>query len=117
MTTRRPRQGRRQPPAPVPTVLLTGATGYIASHTWLALQAAGYGVVGVDDFSNSSPEVLNRLRQLSGERPVFERASICDAAAVEDILGRHRIDAVVHFAAYKAVGESVTQPLARIVVP
>jgi len=94
------------------TVLLTGATGYIASHTWLALQAAGYGVVGVDDFSNSSPVVLDRLRQLSGERPVFERASICDTAAVEDILGRHRIDAVVHFAAYKAVGESVARPLA-----
>jgi UDP-glucose 4-epimerase len=95
-----------------PTVLLTGATGYIASHTWLALLDAGFAVVGVDDFSNSSPEVLNRLRELSGREPVFERASTCDVAAVEDILGRHRIDAVVHFAAYKAVGESVARPLA-----
>ena len=53
------------------TVLLTGATGYIASHTWLALQAAGWGVVGLDDFSNSSPEVLKRLERLSGAVPVF----------------------------------------------
>jgi UDP-glucose 4-epimerase len=94
------------------TVLLTGATGYIASHTWLALQAAGFDVVGVDDFSNSSPEVLNRLRELSGREPVFERASVCDAAAMEGMFQRHRIDAAVHFAAFKAVGESTQQPLA-----
>lgn len=57
------------------TILLTGATGYIASHTWLALQAAGYAVVGVDDFSNSSPAVLARLQTLSGVVPAFERGS------------------------------------------
>ncbi|MBL8352201.1 MAG: UDP-glucose 4-epimerase GalE [Burkholderiaceae bacterium] len=96
----------------MPTVLLTGATGYIASHTWLALQSAGFDVVGVDDFSNSSPEVLNRLRRLGGRAPVFERASVCDAAAMASIFGRHPIDAVVHFAAFKAVGESTAQPLA-----
>ena len=95
-----------------PTVLLTGATGYIGSHTWLALQAAGFAVVGVDDFSNSSPEVLNRLQQLSGQAPVFERASVCDAAAMAGIFERHPIAAVVHFAAFKAVGESTEQPLA-----
>lgn len=94
------------------TVLLTGATGYIASHTWLALLAAGHAVVGVDDFSNSSPEVLNRLHRLSGQAPVFERLDVGDAAAVEGLLQRHRIDAAVHFAAFKAVGESVAQPLA-----
>lgn len=94
------------------TILLTGAAGYIASHTWLALLAAGHQVVGVDDFSNSSPEVLNRLQRLSGQAPVFERADICDAAAVEVLLQRHRIDAAVHFAAFKAVGESVAMPLA-----
>jgi UDP-glucose 4-epimerase len=93
------------------TVLLTGATGYIASHTWLALLAAGHAVVGVDDFSNSSPEVLNRLRGLSGTEPVFERASVCDAAAMEALFQRHRIDAAVHFAAFKAVGESTAKPL------
>jgi len=96
----------------MPTILLTGATGYIASHTWLALQAAGFDVVGIDDFSNSSPEVLNRLRELSGREPVFERASVTDATAVEALFQRHRIDAAVHFAAFKAVGESTQQPLA-----
>ncbi len=95
----------------MPTILLTGATGYIASHTWLALQAVGFKVVGVDDFSNSSPEVLNRLRELSGQEPVFERASVCDAAAMDVLFQRHRIDAAVHFAAFKAVGESTAQPL------
>ena len=95
----------------MPTVLLTGATGYIGSHTWLALQRAGFEVVGVDDFSNSSPEVLNRLRELGGREPVFERASVCDAAALDALLARHRVDAAVHFAALKAVGESVAQPL------
>ena len=96
----------------MPTILLTGATGYIASHTWLALQAAGFQVVGVDDFSNSSPEVLNRLRQLSGQAPAFEQASVCDPAAMARVFARHAIDAVVHFAAFKAVGQSAAQPLA-----
>jgi UDP-glucose 4-epimerase len=93
------------------TVLLTGSTGYIGSHTWLALLAAGYDVVGVDDFSNSSPEVLARLERLSGMAPVFERINVCDEAALQDVFQRHRIDATVHFAALKAVGESTTKPL------
>jgi UDP-glucose 4-epimerase len=95
----------------MPKVLLTGAAGYIGSHTWLALQEAGWQVVGVDDFSNSSPEVLNRLAKLSGQKPVFERADVCNRAALESIFNTHRPDAVVHFAAFKAVGESTTQPL------
>ncbi len=94
-----------------PTVLLTGATGYIASHTWLALQQAGFEVVGVDNFSNSSPEVLSRLRELSGREPVFERADVCDAGAMAAVFERHAIDATVHFAAFKAVGESTAKPL------
>lgn len=93
------------------TVLLTGATGYIASHTWLALQEAGYSVVGIDDFSNSSPEVLNRLARLSGSVPVFERADVCDEFAMNRIFERYRPHAVVHFAAFKAVGESTAKPL------
>ncbi len=96
----------------MPTVLLTGATGYIGSHTWLALQAAGFDVVGVDDFSNSSPAVLERLQRLGGRAPVFERLDVTDPAAMDALLQRHRIDAAVHFAAFKAVGESVAQPLA-----
>ena len=94
------------------TVLLTGATGYIGSHTWLALLAAGYRVVGVDNFSNSSPEVLNRLRELAGAEPVFESLDVTDAEAVAELLQRRAVDAVVHFAAFKAVGESTARPLA-----
>ncbi len=94
------------------TILLTGATGYIASHTWLALWAAGFDVVGVDDFSNSSPEVLNRLQRLGGRTAAFERADVCDGLAVAALFERHAIAAVVHFAAFKAVGESAAQPLA-----
>lgn len=94
------------------TVLLTGAAGYIASHTWLALQQAGYRVVGVDNFANSSPVVLERLAELAAAPIEFERADVCDAAALDVVFDRHRPDAVVHFAAFKAVGESVSQPLA-----
>jgi UDP-glucose 4-epimerase len=94
------------------TILLTGATGYIGSHTWLALWQAGFDVVGVDDFRNSSPVVLQRLAELGGRTPVFERADVGDTAAVAAVLDRHRIDATVHFAALKAVGESAAMPLA-----
>jgi UDP-glucose 4-epimerase len=92
-------------------ILLTGATGYIGSHTWLALLEAGYDVIGLDNFSNSSPEVLTRLARLSGTTPEFELVDVCDAAALEDLFSRHRIAAAVHFAAHKAVGESTAQPL------
>jgi UDP-glucose 4-epimerase len=94
------------------TVLLTGAAGYIASHTWLALQHAGYRVVGVDNFSNSSPRVLERLAELAPAPIEFERGDVGDAAQMDEIFERYRPAAVVHFAAYKAVGESVSQPLA-----
>jgi len=95
-----------------PLILLTGATGYIGSHTWLSLLSAGYRVLGVDDFSNSSPEVLNRLKLLAGETPEFAQANVCDPVAMNAIFARDRIDAVIHFAAFKAVGESVSRPLA-----
>jgi UDP-glucose 4-epimerase len=94
------------------TILLTGATGYIGSHTWLALLAAGYRVVGIDDFSNSSPEVLNRLRVLSGQQTEFVEGNVCDSALMQQLFERQHIDAVVHFAAFKAVGESTEKPLA-----
>jgi UDP-glucose 4-epimerase len=95
----------------VARVLLTGATGYIASHTWLALQAAGFEVVGVDNFVNSSPEVLTRLHRLSAKAPVFEQIDVLDQAALGSVFSRHDIDAVIHFAALKAVGESSAKPL------
>ena len=95
-----------------PRVLLTGATGFIGSHTWLALLEAGFEVVGIDNFSNSSPQVLERLRALGGSEPDFTRADVCDAAALDAMFAAGRIDAVVHFAAFKAVGESTHKPLA-----
>lgn len=96
---------------PTARILLTGATGYIASHTWLALWEGGFDVVGVDNFSNSSPAVLDRLRNLGGREPEFVRADVCDAVALDALFAQRRIDAVVHFAAFKAVGDSVAQPL------
>jgi UDP-glucose 4-epimerase len=93
-----------------PRILLTGATGFIATHTWLALLDAGFQVVGLDNFSNSSPAVLERLRTL-GATPDFVRGDVCDASALDGLFSGGRIDAVVHFAAFKAVGESVARPL------
>jgi UDP-glucose 4-epimerase len=95
-----------------PRVLLTGATGFIGSHTWLSLLAAGFRVLGLDNLSNSSPEVLNRLKTLGGSTPEFIRADVCDAAAMDAVFARESVDAVVHFAAFKAVGESTAKPLA-----
>jgi UDP-glucose 4-epimerase len=105
-------ESRSPAPAHRPTVLLTGASGYIGSHTWLALAHAGFHVIGIDNFSNSSPPVLERLRTLGGAAPEFMRADVGDAAALDAVFARRRIDAVVHFAALKAVGESASRPLA-----
>ena len=95
----------------MPRILLTGATGYIASHTWLALQAAGFEVLGVDNFANSSPNVLERLQRLGGRSLAFVQADVCDPIAMRRVLDGAGIDAVVHFAAHKAVGESTQKPL------
>jgi len=95
----------------VPCILLTGATGYIGSHTWLALLEAGFDVVGVDNFANSSPQVLQRLAELAGRAPVFERVDVCDHDALQAVFAARAIDAVVHFAAHKSVGESVEKPI------
>jgi UDP-glucose 4-epimerase len=93
-------------------ILLTGAAGYIGSHTWLALLEAGHTVVGLDNFCNSSPKVLNRLQGLVGGVPLmFERVDLQNTTALQGVFERHRVDAVVHFAALKAVGESVARPL------
>ncbi len=94
-----------------PLILLTGATGYIGSHTWLELLAQGFRVVGVDDFSNSSAPVLERIRALGGQAPLFHELNVCDADALDRVFQQHRIEAVVHFAAFKAVGESHARAL------
>jgi UDP-glucose 4-epimerase len=93
-------------------ILLTGATGYIASHTWLALEGAGFQVAGLDDFSNSSPEVLRRLAALGADVSRFARADVHDRGALDALFAGGKIEAVVHFAASKSVGESVAEPLA-----
>ncbi len=97
-------------------ILLTGAAGYIASHTWLALLDAGYQVLGIDNFCNSSPQVLERIQALSGRSLDFVRGDVCDVLALDEafkLAARQggRVSAVVHFAALKAVGESVEKPL------
>ena len=92
-------------------ILLTGGAGYIGSHTYVALAKSGYRPVILDDFSNSSPAVLDRLRRLTGQPVLYERGNVADIALMQDLILRHRIDAVIHFAGFKAVGESVAQPL------
>ncbi len=92
-------------------ILLTGGAGYIGSHTAAVLCEAGYEVVIADNFANSSPVVLDRLEELTGKRPRFFEADVCDRAAVREIFSACDITGVVHFAGLKAVGESVQKPL------
>ena len=92
-------------------VLVTGGAGYIGSHTVVELLAAGYEAVIVDDFSNSSPEVLERLESITGVKIPFYRGSIADKDFMNCVFEENQINAVIHFAAYKAVGESVQEPL------
>ena len=93
-------------------VLLTGGAGYIGAHTALELLNAGHDIVVADNYSNSSPESMARVRKLSGKDfPVYE-VDLCDKKATARVFTEHRIDAVIHFAGLKAVGESVAKPLA-----
>ena len=92
-------------------VLLTGGAGFIGSHTCVELLERGYDVVIADNFSNSKPEVLNRIEKITGRKPIFYEADVTDKAALGRIFEEQDIDAVVHFAGYKAVGESCAKPL------
>ena len=92
-------------------VLVTGGAGYIGSHTCVELLNAGNDVVVLDNLCNSHRESLRRVAQITGREPVLEVADVRDEAALERIFTQHGIDAVVHFAGLKAVGESVAQPL------
>jgi UDP-glucose 4-epimerase len=94
------------------TVLVTGGAGYIGSHACVALMEAGHEVVVLDNLCNSSPVALQRLRDICGESPAFKQGDIRDRACLDQIFREHRIDAVLHFAGLKAVGESVEKPLA-----
>ncbi len=93
------------------SILLTGGAGYIGSHTCVEMLNAGYDIVVVDNYSNSSPEALKRVKELTGKDfPIYE-ADVCDGEAMNALFDREKIEAVIHFAGYKAVGESVQKPL------
>lgn len=93
-------------------ILVTGGTGFIGSHTVVELQNSGYDVVIVDNLSNSKIEVLNQIKEITGILPKFEQFDLTDQSKVKDFFQRHpNLEAIIHFAASKAVGESVEKPL------
>jgi len=92
-------------------ILVTGGTGFIGSHACVSFIAAGHDVTVIDDLSNSQRDVLDRIEQISGKRPVFSEGDVRDRELLRMIFAKCPIDAVVHFAGLKAVGESVAQPL------
>ncbi len=92
-------------------ILVTGGTGYIGSHTVVELLAKGYTPVIADDLSNSKKGVLNSIEKISGKKVLFYETDLCDKKSAEKIFDEHKIEATIHFAAWKAVGESVEKPL------
>lgn len=93
-------------------ILITGGTGYIGSHTVVELQNSGFEVVIIDDLSNSTAAVVDRIGQITGKRPEFHQVDMQDLRKLDDLFCQSPgIKAVIHFAAYKAVGESVEKPL------
>jgi UDP-glucose 4-epimerase len=92
-------------------ILVTGGTGYIGSHTCVELLTEGFNVLAVDNLSNSTIQVLDGIQAITGKRPDFEQFDLCDRSKVDSLFAKYSIDAVIHFAALKAVGESVDLPL------
>lgn len=92
-------------------VLVTGGAGYIGSHTVVELIQAGFGVIVADDLSNSEPSALDGIRHITGVDIPFEQVDCCDRSAMTEVFRRYRFGSVIHFAASKAVGESVGDPL------
>jgi UDP-glucose 4-epimerase len=93
------------------TILVTGGTGFIGSHTTVELQQAGYDVVIIDNLSNSNAAVVDGIEKITGIRPAFEQVDLNDYAATEAVFQKYQIKGCIHFAASKAVGESVEKPL------
>ena len=93
------------------SILVTGGTGYLGAHTCVKLLEAGRDVVIIDNLVNSKANVLDSLEQITGKRPLFYYGDLRDGALLEQIFGKHEIEAVIHFAGLKAVGESVQKPL------
>ncbi len=95
----------------MPSVLLTGGTGYIGSHTCVELMAAGWTPVLLDNLCNSSASVLDRIETITGRKPAFVKADLRDRAAVDRALAEFPVEAVIHFAGLKSIGESVADPV------
>ena len=91
-------------------ILVTGGAGFIGSHTVVELQQAGYDVVVLDNLCNASEKVIPRVEAITGKKVSFYKADILDREALEEIFSKEQIDAVIHFAGLKAVGESVQKP-------
>ena len=92
-------------------ILVTGGAGYIGSHTVVELMQEGHEVVIVDNFYNSKPEALDNIAKITGKRPTFYEVDCCDLEAMEKVFQDNQIDGAIHFAGYKAVGESVQKPM------
>ena len=93
-------------------ILVTGGLGFIGSHTVVELQNEGFEVIAIDNLSNSTIEVLDGIKKITGKKPLFENMDLRDKAAVQNFFSKHQnIEGVIHFAASKAVGESVENPL------
>ncbi len=92
-------------------ILLTGGTGYIGAHTAVVLIESGHTPILLDNFSNSTPKVAQRIEAITGVKPVVIEQDVLNTTALVDVLNTHNIQAVIHFAAHKAVGESVAKPL------
>ncbi len=92
-------------------VLVTGGAGFIGSHTCVELLNNNYDIVVVDNYSNSKPEVIDKIKKITGKDFKNYEIDICDKEKLDKIFAENKIDAVIHFAGYKAVGESVKKPL------
>ena len=93
-------------------ILVSGGTGYIGSHTCVELLNKGYDVVAFDNLYNSKIDVVDRVEKITGKKLIFYKADMLDKESMRPIFEEHKFDAVIHFAALKAVGESVQKPLA-----
>lgn len=92
-------------------ILITGATGFIASHTIVELQKEGYNIIGIDNLSNSSIDIVDKIAQITGKKIDFQKVDICDYNGLKSALSDKKIDCCIHFAGLKAVGESVEKPI------
>lgn len=92
-------------------ILVTGGLGYIGSHTCCSLLELGYNVIVIDNLSNSKKEVVDKIQEITNKKIKFYIGDVCDKKLLNEIFDNHKIDAVIHFAGYKAVGESVSNPL------